>query len=56
MFKLDIGNLALGVLCFVLAHIGAFYQLNGQFIWKWFEKNEVAVAGFYFILFLYMGN
>jgi membrane protein CcdC involved in cytochrome C biogenesis len=50
MLKLDIGNLTLGVLCFILAHIGAFYQLNGQFIWKWFEKNEIAVAAFGMVL------
>ena len=28
-----------GVLMFFLAHIITFFQLNGQFIWKWFENN-----------------
>ena len=50
MLKFDFGNLALGVLFFTLGHIGAFYQLNGQFIWKWFEKNEITVAAGGFVL------
>ena len=50
MFKVDIGNLALVVIGVVLAHIGAFYKLNGKFIWKWFEKNEIAVAVFGFVV------
>jgi uncharacterized membrane protein (UPF0136 family) len=33
-------DLLLGVFLFTMAHILTFYQLNGQFIWKWFQKNE----------------
>ena len=29
---------------FLIAHILTFFQLNGQFLWKSFAKNEWAVA------------
>ena len=29
-------NLLYGVLLFIIAHIGAFFQLNGQFKWDFF--------------------
>ena len=35
---------------FLIAHILTFYQLNGQFIWKSFQKYEWAVAAFGAIL------
>ena len=38
-------ELLLGILFFFVAHILTFYQLNGQFIWKSFQKHEWAVAG-----------
>ena len=44
------GDLIIGIVMFMLAHIFSFYQLNGQFIWKWFEKNEVFVAAFGFVI------
>ena len=44
------GDLIIGIVMFMLAHIFSFYQLNGQFIWKWFEKNEVLVATFGFVI------
>ena len=37
-------NLLYGIFFFILAHIGAFIQLNGQFKWVWFAKNEWALA------------
>lgn len=43
-------ELLIGIGMFVVAHILAFFQLNGQFIWKWFGKNEVLVAAFGFII------
>ena len=43
-------NLLYGILFFILAHIGAFFQLNGQFKWEWMAKNEWIVAAFGFIL------
>ena len=43
-------NLLYGLLFFALGHLGAFLQLNGQFKWDWFAKNEWIVAAFGFIL------
>jgi hypothetical protein len=43
-------ELLIGIGMFVAAHILSFFQLNGQFIWKWFGKNEVLVAAFGFII------
>ena len=43
-------NLIYGILFFALGHLGAFLQLNGQFKWDWFAKNEWVVAAFGFIL------
>ena len=43
-------NILYGVLFFSLAHIGAFLQLNGQFKWDWFAKNEWVIAACGFIL------
>ena len=37
-------NLLYGVLLFIIAHIGAFFQLNGQFKWDWFKNNEWFIA------------
>jgi hypothetical protein len=39
-------NLLYGMLFFALGHIGAFLQLNGQFKWDWFAKNEWIIAAF----------
>ena len=43
-------NLLYGMLFFALGHIGAFLQLNGQFKWDWFAKNEWVIAACGFIL------
>ena len=47
--------LALGIFYFLVAHVCVFFQLNGQFKWDWFKKNELilALSGF-FISFLYI--
>ena len=37
-------KLLYGIFFFILAHIGAFIQLNGQFKWDWFAKNEWVIA------------
>ena len=42
MVKLN--DLILGVVFFIIGHILVWYQLNGQFIWKSFQKYEWAVA------------
>ena len=51
-------NLLYGIFFFILAHIGAFIQLNGQFKWDFFKNNEWVIAAFGFILsfFLYLGD
>ena len=34
----------IGVTWFFIAHIAVFFQLNGQFRWNWFKKNEFILA------------
>ena len=41
---MNLKELLIGIGMFVIAHILTFYQLNGQFIWKWFQKNEWIIA------------
>lgn len=43
-------DLLIGILAFTIAHVLTFLQLNGQFIWKSFQKHEWAVALFGAIL------
>lgn len=47
--------LSIGIFYFLIAHICVFIQLNGQFKWDWFRKNELilAISGV-FISFLYI--
>ena len=47
---IKIADLLIGAGMFFIAHILTFYQLNGQFIWKSFQKYEWAVATFGAIL------
>ena len=37
---MNISSLIYGVLLFLGAHIITWFQLNGQFKWDWFVKNE----------------
>tara|TARA_B100001287_G_scaffold256241_1_gene240969 strand:+ start:82 stop:420 length:339 start_codon:yes stop_codon:yes gene_type:complete len=39
-------RLILGLLFFLGAHLVTWFQLNGQFIWNWFEKNTFILALF----------
>ena len=39
-------NLLYGIFYFLLAHVCAFIQLNGQFKWEWFVKYEWVIALF----------
>ncbi len=39
-----IRDLFIGIGAFLVAHIITFYQLNGQFISKWFRDNEWVVT------------
>ena len=41
---MDIVKLITGIFWFILGHIFVFFQLNGQFKWEWFAKNEWALA------------
>ena len=37
-------RLIYGILLFLGAHLVTWFQLNGQFIWSWFEKNTFLLA------------
>ena len=37
-------KLIYGLLFFLTAHLITCFQLNGQFIWSWFEKNTFLLA------------
>ena len=37
-------ELLLALFWFTIAHITVWFQLNGQFLWPWFKKNEWLVA------------
>ena len=41
---MDLSKFFIGIGWFILAHIAVFFQLNGQFKWDWFKKNEFIVA------------
>lgn len=41
---IDYKEVALGLFWFTVAHIVVWFQLNGQFLWPWFKKNEWIVA------------
>ena len=44
MNSIKIIPLLIGMGAFLVAHILTFFQLNGQFLWKSFARNEWAVA------------
>jgi len=39
-------RLIYGLLFFLGAHLVTWFQLNGQFVWGWFEKNTFLLALF----------
>jgi hypothetical protein len=41
---MNIEKLLIGIFWFVIGHTCVFIQLNGQFKWDWFKKNEIIVA------------
>jgi len=43
-YNMIIRDLLIGIASFFVAHIITFYQLNGQFLSKWFRDNEWIVA------------
>jgi len=48
--NINITPLLLGMGSFLIAHILTFFQLNGQFLYKSFQKHEWLVAAFGVIL------
>lgn len=51
----NIISLLYGVFFFIIGHIAVFIQINGQFKWEWFQKNQWIVALFGIpISFLYL--
>jgi hypothetical protein len=42
----NITSLLYGLLFFTLGHVAVFIQINGQFKWEWFQKNEIILAFF----------
>ena len=37
-------SVAIGLLLYFVTHIIIWFQVNGQFIWNWFEKNTFLLA------------
>lgn len=37
-------NLLLAIFWFTLAQVAIWFQINGQFLWPWFRRNEIIVA------------
>ena len=37
-------HILLAIFWFTVAHVTVWFQLNGQFLWPWFRKNEWLVA------------
>tara|TARA_R100001480_G_scaffold13027_4_gene21781 strand:- start:3235 stop:3591 length:357 start_codon:yes stop_codon:yes gene_type:complete len=55
---IDYSKLLIGSFWFILGHIAVFFQLNGQFKWDWFAKNEwvLATAGLIISFFYIWGT
>ena len=47
-------KLALGVLLFTLGQILIWIQTNGQFLWKWFDKNPFILSVAFGTIISYM--
>ena len=43
---MNLGNLALGLIYFILAHSMVWFQLNGQFFSDWFKNNTLITVLF----------
>ena len=41
---MNLHSFLIGSILFIIAHIIAFYQLNGQFLWKWFREHELLLG------------
>ena len=40
----NVYSLVVGMLLFFVTHIFIWFQINGQFIWKWFSDNPMLLA------------
>ena len=41
---MQIKQILIACFWFILGHTAVWFQLNGQFIWPWFRKNEWVLA------------
>ena len=41
---MNIQGIIIGSLIFLVAHVIVFFQLNGQFLWAFFKKNDWLMA------------
>lgn len=41
---MQLKHIFLACFWFILGHTAVWFQLNGQFLWPWFRKNEWVVA------------
>lgn len=41
---ITLNKIILAIILFVLANILVWFQMNGQFLWKWFEKNPILLS------------
>lgn len=39
-------SLLIGIVCLIITHTAVFLQLNGQFKWEWFQRNEWVISLF----------
>ena len=55
---MNVEKLLIGIFWFILGHVAVFFQLNGQFKWGWFKKNEfiLALAGLIISYFYIWGT
>ena len=40
-------KLVLAVIFFLIGNVLIWFQTNGQFIWKWFDKNPILLSVFF---------
>ena len=43
---INVYSLVIGMTLFFVTHIFIWFQINGQFIWKWFSDNPMLLALF----------
>lgn len=43
---INVYSLVMGMVLFFVTHIFIWFQINGQFLWKWFSDNPMLLALF----------